>query len=141
MNKREEFENLFVFLRESDLIGTRLDLQVNEEFDDYYIEGTTATNKFMIDMGEDNVSISFGREDESYEDRLVNLLDTFFDKDVNLSYKIRNITDTSKCMKVYEWTNNKDRVDKLITSEAVEYPHFITDVKIYKPVAEKTHKK
>ena len=129
---REEYEDLFVFLRNSDLVGTRLNLEADNIMNDYTLEGKTGTNKFIININDDATSLSFLKPEPNTEHRLVSLLSEFYDydKDIDVSYTIKDINEPEKEINVYEWVLDKERIKKIQNSETISYPHYITNVEI-----------
>lgn len=127
---REEYEDLFVFLRNSDLVGTRLNLEADNIMNDYTLEGKTGTNKFIININDDATSLSFLKPEPNTEHRLVSLLSEFYDKDIDVSYTIKDINEPEKEINVYEWVLDKERIKKIQNSETMSYPHYITNVEI-----------
>ena len=129
---REDYENLFVYLRKCDLPGFRLNLEVGRAMQYITLEGKSLLNRFEIDMNEDDVSISFDSEDIFLEKKMEILLNNFLNQELDISYSIKDMNDVKREVKVYEWIKNKDRIKKIENSETVEYPLYITNIKKYK---------
>lgn len=141
-NYREEYENLFVYLRKCDLMGVRLNLEVGRTNEFITLEGTMLLNRFEIDINDDDISLSFDYGDIFIEKKMEILLSEYLKKDMDISYSIKDMNDPKREVKVYEWVKNKDRISKIENSETVEYPLYITNInKRIKTTEEKTKKR
>ena len=141
-NYREEYENLFVYLRKCDLMGVRLNLEVGRTNEFITLEGTMLLNRFEIDINDDDISLSFDYGDIFMEKKMEILLSEYLKKDMDISYSIKDINDPKREVKVYEWVKNKERISKIENSETVEYPLYITNInKRIKTTEEKTKKR
>ena len=141
-NYREEYENLFVYLRKCDLMGVRLNLEVGRTNEFITLEGTMLLNRFEIDINDDDISLSFDYGDIFMEKKMEILLSEYLKKDMDISYSIKDMNDPKREVKVYEWVKNKERISKIENSETVEYPLYITNInKRIKITEEKTKKR
>ena len=141
-NYREEYENLFVYLRKCDLMGVRLNLEVGRTNEFITLEGTMLLNRFEIDINDDDISLSFDYGDIFMEKKMEILLSEYLKKDMDISYSIKDMNDPKREVKVYEWVKNKERISKIENSETVEYPLYITNInKRIKTTEEKTKKR
>lgn len=141
-NYREEYENLFVYLRKCDLMGVRLNLEVGRTNEFITLEGTMLLNRFEIDINDDDISLSFDSGDIFMEKKMEILLSEYLKKDMDISYSIKDMNDPKREVKVYEWVKNKERISKIENSETVEYPLYITNInKRIKTTEEKTKKR
>lgn len=129
---KEQYEDLFVFLRNNSLFGTRLELDVDNVLGICYLNGYTKSNSFMIDIKEDGVSLVFSKEEPGYEGKLVALLNYYYQDSVDVSYNIMDLGDVDNVMKAYEWTSSKEKIEAIKKSESIKYPHYITNVKTFK---------
>ena len=141
-NYREEYENLFVYLRKCDLMGVRLNLEVGRTDEFITLEGTMLLNRFEIDINDDDISLSFDYGDIFMEKKMEILLSEYLKKDTDISYSIKDMNDQKREVKVYEWVKNKERISKIENSETVQYPLYITNInKRIKTTEEKTKKR
>ena len=138
---KEQYENLFLFLRTNNIFGTRLELEADDVMNVYYLNGYTNSNKFFIDIKEDGISLSFAKGDKDLEEKLVSQINEYNQDTVDISYDILDLNDIDRVVKVYEWTKNKDRIDAIKKSETMEFPYFTANVKVYKQEEETKGKK
>ena len=129
MVKREEFEDLFVFLTNNLRDYGRLILD-NEQFtDSFYIQGNYLDTLFTIEPEGKGIALSLKRSDDASEAYLVNWISQFKNEDALVSYSIVDTNHYIGKTRVYEWTQDLDRVEELKNDKEDRYPFEITDIK------------
>ncbi len=129
MNKKEEYENLFIYLIKNINFGLKLDLNNDDIINVYYLSGKILDNSFDITLGSDNsLSFSFYGDNKKYEEQLLTCLNNYKEVKPDISYSIKDFEDEDVDIKVYEWGIDLDRVKKIETSDLLNYPRYITNV-------------
>lgn len=130
MSKKEEYENLLLHLINGIKFGLKLDLSNDEIMDEYYLTGRILDNYFDIYIGDnDFLSVSYHGSNQTYEEQLLTSLSEYKGGSPEISYTIKDLNDVERNIKVYEWGVDLERSKKIESSELVDYPHYIVDVK------------
>lgn len=130
MSKKEEYENLFLHLINGIEFGLKLDLSNDEIMDEYYLTGRILDNNFDIYIGDnDFLSVSYHGNNQTYEEQLLTSLSEYKGVSPEISYTIKDLNDVERNIKVYEWGVDLERSKKIESSELVDYPQYIVDVK------------
>ena len=130
MSKKEEYENLFLHLINGIEFGLKLDLSNDEIMDEYYLTGRILDNNFDIYIGDnDFLSVSYHGSNQTYEEQLLTCLSDYKGVSPEISYTIKDLNDVERNIKVYEWGVDLERSKKIESSELVDYPQYIVDVK------------
>ncbi len=130
MSKKEEYENLFLHLINGIEFGLKLDLSNDEVMDEYYLTGRILDNNFDIYIGDnDFLSVSYHGSNPNYEEQLLTSLSEYKGVSPEISYTIKDLNDVERNIKVYEWGVDLERSKKIESSELVDYPQYIVDVK------------
>ena len=130
MSKKEEYENLFLHLINGIEFGLKLDLSNDEIMDEYYLTGRILDNNFDIYIGDnDFLSVCYHGNNQTYEEQLLTSLSEYKGVSPEISYTIKDLNDVERNIKVYEWGVDLERSKKIESSELVDYPQYIVDVK------------
>ena len=110
--------------------GLKLDLSNDEIMDEYYLTGRILDNNFDIYIGDnDFLSVSYHGNNQTYEEQLLTSLSEYKGVSPEISYTIKDLNDVERNIKVYEWGVDLERSKKIESSELVDYPQYIVDVK------------
>ncbi len=138
---REEYENLFLFLRNNLKLGVRIDLDVDEYTDVYYLSGKMRGTEFTIDIIDGDLSVSIKNGGNLRDAYLEDVLSEYKKERPSVQYFVRDITNPHRMIRVFEWTDKLERVDALINNTTLEYPFFVTGVELLKDFEKKSSKK
>ena len=136
----EDYQNVFVFLVERLRDGGRINLESDEFIDAYYIEGNYKGMEFAIDGINKGMALSFKNGDENSQKYLVGLLGDFQNETPLLTYSIKDSKDPNKNIKVYEWTNRKERIDELSATYDIKDSTYIEGLEVLRELNKENSK-
>ena len=143
MGVKNEYQNIFAFLREKISDGMRLDFYSDDLKEDYYLTGNMFGNKFGIEVKDENeISFVYYGKTRKYEQNILDALSEYKGDTPNVDYEIRDLIDKNVDIKVYEWNCDIKRYNMIQNSEIVSHPRYIVNPRItFKYDKEKSLKK